>query len=167
MRRQYGRTYAPKGQRIPAPIPAHRVRAQIISSLTNGGHMRFMLLDKAMNSALLIHFMRRLIQDTARKVLLIIDDLRVHYSRPVKRSLQKHKEHIEVVYLSSYSRDSNFDEYLNNDRKRRAYCDPPANPPARTDTDVKKQARRLAQHSKPQKSPRKVLSTSQSEICRA
>lgn len=132
---RYGRTYAPKGQRAPAPIPARRVRTQMISTVTNGGQMRFMLFDKAMNSALLIRFMRRLVQDTDHKVFLILDNLRVHHSRPVKKWLREHKQHIEVFYLPSYSPELNPDEYLNNDLKRRVH----SNPPARCHTELKKQ----------------------------
>jgi transposase len=96
--------------------------------------MRFMPFVKAMSSALLIRFMRRLIQDTDRKVFLLLDNLRVHHSRPVKKWLRQHKEHIEVFYLPSYSPELNPTEYLNNDLKRRVH----SNPPAHCHTELKK-----------------------------
>ena len=52
-----------------------------------------------------------------RKVLLIVDNLKVHHSRLVKEWLCKHKAQIEVFYLPSYSPERNPDEYLNGDLK--------------------------------------------------
>jgi hypothetical protein len=62
--------------------------------------------------------MKRLIKDAGRKVMLILDNLKVHHSKPVKEWLGKNTEKIEVFYLPSYSPELNPDEYLNNDLKQ-------------------------------------------------
>lgn len=61
--------------------------------------------------------MKRLIKDAGRKVMLILDNLRLHHAKLVKAWLDRHISEIEVFYLSAYSPDLNPDEYLNNDLK--------------------------------------------------
>lgn len=70
-----------------------------------------MMYRENMTSKVLIRFMKRLIKDTPFKVLLILDNLRVHHSKLVKAWLEENKEQIEVYFLPSYSPDMNPDEY--------------------------------------------------------
>ena len=58
-----------------------------------------------------------LVKDADKKIFLILDNLRVHHSKPVKAWLAEHKNQIEVFYLPSYSPDLNPDERLNADLK--------------------------------------------------
>ena len=120
-----GRGYALKGQ---TPVLKHQARREstnMISTVTNQGKIRFMFYDGKMNSHVLISFLKRLIKDTKSKVFLILDNLRVHHSKPVKDWVLEHKSKIELFYLPSYSPDLNPDEYLNCDLKssmnRRAF----------------------------------------------
>lgn len=46
------------------------------------------------------------------KVYLILDNLRVHYAKPVKECLEQHKKMIQVFYLTAYSPELNPDKYL-------------------------------------------------------
>lgn len=62
--------------------------------------------------------MKRLVRDTKRKVLLILDNLRVHHAKKVKVWLAKHRDEIEVFFLPPYSPEHNPDEYLNSSLKR-------------------------------------------------
>ena len=49
---------------------------------------------------------------------MILDNLRVHHSKPVKAWLEKNKEKIEYFYLPSYSPELNPEERLNSDLKQ-------------------------------------------------
>jgi transposase len=71
-----------------------------------------------LKSDILIDFLRRLVKDAGRKIYLILDNLRVHHSKPVKAWLAEHRHEIEVFYLPSYSPDLNPDERLNADLKQ-------------------------------------------------
>lgn len=62
--------------------------------------------------------MRRLVKDAGRKVYLILDNLRVHHSKPVKVWLAQHKSEMEVFYLPSYSPELNPNEMANADLKQ-------------------------------------------------
>jgi transposase len=133
---QHGRSYAPKGKTPAIRLPAKRERINLISTITNQGKVRFMLYRKTMNSDMMIRFLKRLIKDADRKVFLILDNLRVHHSKPVKEWLEKHRKEIEVFFLPAYSPELNPDEYLNCDLKDGVH----SNVPARTQSELRKKA---------------------------
>ncbi len=112
-----GRSYAPMGQTPQIKVNQRREGLSIISSITNRGKMRFKVFEGAMNAAILIDFMKRLVQEAKKensaKVFLVLDNLKVHHARLVKAWLEQNKEHIEVFYLPSYSPELNPDEMLN------------------------------------------------------
>lgn len=53
----------------------------MISAIDNQGKIRFMLYEDGMNSKQLIEFMKRLVKDAARKVILMLDNLKVYHSK--------------------------------------------------------------------------------------
>lgn len=129
--------FAPQGQPPIIRLSAKKCRINMMSSITNNGKVRFMLYRETMTSAVLIKFMSRLIKDVSQKVILILDNLRVHHSKIVTAWLEDHKEQIEVFYLPPYSPEHNPDEYLNGDLKRHIR----SGLPARTENDLTKKTR--------------------------
>lgn len=123
---QHGRGYAPKGKTPVIRISAKRSSTNMISAITNQGKVRFQIYDGRMNAAQLIEFMKRLIKDAKRKVLLILDNLRVHHAKLVKAWLLEQADKIEVFYLPAYSPELNPDEYLNCDLKAGVHGKAPA-----------------------------------------
>ena len=113
-----GRSYAPRGETPVVRVPNKRHGLSIISTVTNKGQMRWRIFDGALNSTILIDFFKRLIKGQKKKVFLILDNLRVHHSKPVKHWLAQHAEYIEVFYLPSYSPELNPDEMANADLKQ-------------------------------------------------
>ncbi len=109
---QHGRGYAPKGQTPVVRLPARRFSVNMISTVTNQGKVRWMIYRDTLNSAVFIRFLERLIKDAARKVLLIVDHLKVHHRQPVKEWLALHRDQIAVSYLPSYSPERHPDEDL-------------------------------------------------------
>ena len=75
----------------------------MVSAINNQDKVRFHVYDRTMNADVLIDFMKRLIKDADRKVILILDNLRVHHAKVVRAWLEDHREMIEVFYLPSYS----------------------------------------------------------------
>ena len=113
-----GRSFAPQGQTPVVRVNNKRHGLSIISTVTNRGSMRWKIFDGALNADILIDFMKRLVRDAGRKIYLILDNLRVHHSKPVKAWLAEHKAQIEVFYLPSYSAELNPDEMANADLKQ-------------------------------------------------
>lgn len=108
------RGYAPKGQTPTVSQRSKRFGFSVMSAVTNRGSARWMVYKGALNSALLINFMARLLQQAGgRKVYLLLDNLRVHHSAPVKEWLAQHVEQMAVHHLPSYSPELNPDERLN------------------------------------------------------
>lgn len=113
-----GRGYAPKGETPVIRVNSKRHGLSVISTVTNKGQMRWKIFQGALNADILLDFLRRLIKGAAKKVFLILDNLRVHHARPVKAWLAEHAEQIEVFYLPSYSPELNPDEMANADIKQ-------------------------------------------------
>jgi transposase len=113
-----GRSFSRKGHTPVVSVNHKRHGLSIISSVTNKGQMRWKIFDRALNADIFIDFMGRLIKNAPKKIFLIVDNLRVHHSRPVKAWLAEHEDRIEVFYLPSYSPELNPDEMANADIKQ-------------------------------------------------
>ena len=113
-----GRVFAPKGQTRVIRVNNKRHGLSVISTVTNKGQMRWRIFDGALNTDILIDFLRRLIRAATKKMFLILDNLRVHHAKPVKAWLAEHADAIEVFYLPSYSPELNPDEMANADIKQ-------------------------------------------------
>jgi hypothetical protein len=57
-------------------------------------------------------------QGRRQKVVLIVDNLKVHKAGKVQAWVESHAHEIELFYLPSYAPDHNPSEYLNNDLKQ-------------------------------------------------
>ncbi|MCD6353083.1 MAG: IS630 family transposase [Proteobacteria bacterium] len=146
----HGRSYAPRGKTPAIRLSARCKRVNLISTVTNQGKVRFMIYENRMNADTFIKFMKRLIKDADRKVLLIIDNLKVHHSYKARDWLQEHTDHIEVFFLPAYAPELNPDEYLNCDLKAGVH----SGPPARSQEQLKSKA--LSHLRKLQKMPKRV-----------
>jgi transposase len=121
-----GRSYAPAGKTpVTFAVGGTRQKLSMIATVTNQGKTRWMIIDEAFNSDKLIEFLEALIKDAVKKVFLILDNLRVHHSKPVKKWVGEHKDKIELFYLPSYSPELNPEERLNADLKHTLYTKVP------------------------------------------
>jgi transposase len=114
----YGRSFAPQGETPIIPRPAARFTQSMISSVTNLGTLRFMIYEGALNTAIFLKFLRRLIKGAGRKLFVIVDNLRVHRAKIVTAWLAENVDRIELFYLPPYAPERNPDEYVNNDVKQ-------------------------------------------------
>jgi len=115
-----GAGYAPKGQ---TPIRKHNPaweKVNMISSVTNQGKLRFMCYDGKFTYQVFHQFLKGLLKEAkGRKLHIIVDNLRVHHAKVIKRwcRLMERKGLLQMHYLPSYTPDLNPDEYLNCDLK--------------------------------------------------
>ena len=112
------RGFAPKGQTPTVPSFSKVEKINMISAINNKGTCRFMCYEDSMNQQRFIEFMKRLVRDSEKKVLFIVDNLRVHHGKIVQQWLGEHQDKIEVFYISPYSPEINPDEYLNHNLKQ-------------------------------------------------
>jgi transposase len=112
-----GYGYARRGERATMEVPGPHLRVNQISAISNAGAVWFMTYQGALNAAVFLLFLQKLIEGASRKVLLIADRLQAHKTPEVLAWLEGHKDRIEVFYLPAYSPEMNPVEYLNNDMK--------------------------------------------------
>lgn len=132
-----GRGFAPRGQTPVLTVVSQRKSVSFLSTITNQGKVRFMVLPGPLSAPLLMGFMRRLIRDTGRKVFLILDNLTVHKAAKVGAWVHAHRDEIAIFYLPPYAPELNPDEYLNGDLKLGVA----ARAPARTKPELTRAAR--------------------------
>lgn len=118
-----GRSYAPKGKTpVTYTVGGTRHKFSMIATVSNKGKAHWMMIEDNFNADKLIEFMELLVRDAGqngtKKLFLILDNLRVHHSKPVKAWAQDNKDKIELFYLPSYSPELNPEERLNADLKQ-------------------------------------------------
>lgn len=116
---QTGRSYAPRGRTPVVVRTAKRITHSMIAAVSNRGLLRFMLYDGALTAGRFVAFLRRLVKDAGQKVILIVDNLKVHKAGKVQAWVESHRHEIELCYLPPYAPEHNPSEYLNNDLKQK------------------------------------------------
>lgn len=101
----HGRNYAPRGKTTAISLLARCKRVNLISTITNQGKARFMIYSDRMNADTFTKFIKRLINGADLKILLILDNLRVHHSYKARDWLveQTDQPHLNPgEYLNCY-----------------------------------------------------------------
>ena len=96
---QHGRSYAPKGRTPTKKSMAKRFSTNMISTVTNQGKVEFMIYSGSMNADRLIKFLEQLIKAKEQKLYLILDNLRVHHSKLVRKWVEENRDKIELFFL--------------------------------------------------------------------
>lgn len=150
---QIGRSYAPQGKTPVFKRLNKRLTVSMISSISNRGDLQFMIYEGALNAALFLKFLKRLIAKAPRKIFLVLDNLKVHKAHIVQKWLEKEeiKQKIELVFLPSYAPDLNPDELLNNDLKQQLNNNPRPGDKIQLTSNVRSVLRSI------QKQPEKVI----------
>lgn len=110
-----GRGYAPVGETPEIEVESHPCQMNVISTITNDGHLRFMTYRGTMTAAVFLVFLKRLVRGASKKIFLIVDRLPAHTTAAVAAWLQGRESQIEMFYLPRRSPELNPDECLNND----------------------------------------------------
>jgi len=117
---QAGRSYGLKGKTPVIPGTGQRFSINMISAITNRGHLNFMTFEGSFCVKTFKVFLRRLIKQAHRKVFLILDGHPVHRAKLIQKWRKEHQEEMEIFYLPGYSPELNPDELWNNDLKTNA-----------------------------------------------
>ena len=79
-----GRGFARRGQTPVLEVVSRRKSVRVLSTVTNQGLVRFMVLEGPLTAPMLIRFLGRLIRSTNHTVFLILDNLNVHKAATVR-----------------------------------------------------------------------------------
>jgi len=114
---QAGRSYAPKGQTPIIMRTGKRFTVNMISAISNRGHLEFMLMKAGFNSEVFVLFLEQLIKYKRQKIFFITDNHPSHKTKKLMEWMETNKEKIEIFFIPPYSPELNPQEYLNQDLK--------------------------------------------------
>jgi len=116
-----GRSWSPVGETPIVEGTGQRFGANVVSAISNKGHLQFMVFKQRFIAGVFVEFLTRLVrQASGQKVILILDGHPVHRSAKVRRWAEARPEQIELVFLPGYSPELNPTELLNQDVKTNA-----------------------------------------------
>lgn len=114
---QAGKSYAPKGETPVIKRTGQRFSLNMVSAISNKGHVEFMILDGTFNGGIFIEFLSQLVKYKHQKILLIVDGHSAHKTKLVNAWLEENKDRIELFFLPPYSPELNPQELVNQDLK--------------------------------------------------
>lgn len=114
---QAGKSYAPKGKTPIIKATGKRYTVNMISAISNRGHLQFMLMEKGFNSEVFKIFLQQMIRYGKKKIFFITDNHPAHKTIKLNQWLEENKEKIEVLFIPPYSPELNPQEYVNQDLK--------------------------------------------------
>jgi transposase len=113
---RYG--YARKGQRATMEVPGSHIRVNVVTTVSNTGEVHFRTYGRqTMNGAQFKKFLEQLLDETDKKILLVVDRLSAHDCEEVWDWVDQHGDRIDMEFLPPHSPELNPVEYLNNDTK--------------------------------------------------
>jgi transposase len=116
-----GRSWSPVGQTPIVEGTGQRFGANVISAISNKGHLQFRVFKQRFTAPVFIDFLGRLVrQADGQKVILILDGHPVHRAKKVRQWVERHGDQIELQFLPGYSPELNPTELLNQDVKTNA-----------------------------------------------
>nr|WP_242605393.1 IS630 family transposase [Fluoribacter gormanii] len=114
-----GRTYGLVNQTPVIKKTGSRFKVNMLATINPQGFMNWMVFENNCDSKKFIEFLGRLRRQVKQKVVLIVDNHRMHYSRKVMHYIEKFKNEIEI-FLPPYSPQLNLQVLVNQDVKANA-----------------------------------------------
>lgn len=114
---QAGRSYAPAGATPVIKKTGQRFSLNMISAISNKGHLQFMIIDGRFNSEVFETFLGQMIKYSRQKIYFVTDGHPAHKTKKLNEWLSLNKKKIEVFFLPPYSPELNPQEYVNQDVK--------------------------------------------------
>lgn len=114
---QAGRSYAPAGETPVIRKTGQRFSLNMISAISNRGHLQFMILDGRFNSEVFQRFLQQMIKYGRQKIFFVTDGHPAHKTKKLNEWLAENINRIEVFFLPPYSPELNPQEYVNQDVK--------------------------------------------------
>jgi transposase len=104
---QAGRSYAPAGQAPVIKKTGQRFSLNMISAISNKGHLQFMIIDGRFNGDVFITFLQQMIKYSRQKMYFVTDSHPAHNTKKLNEWLSENKNKIEVFFLPPYSPELN------------------------------------------------------------
>ncbi|MBS0467091.1 MAG: IS630 family transposase, partial [Proteobacteria bacterium] len=114
MRSDYhaGTTWAPQGRTPIVRATGQRHSVNMISAISSGGELQFMLVEGRSNSKVFKQFLQQLMLDATTPIILVVDGHPIHKAKLVKEYVKSTNGMLELHYLPPYSPQLNPDEQV-------------------------------------------------------
>jgi len=114
MRSDYhaGTTWAPRGCTPIVPADGFRSSVNMISAISSGGELHFMLVDGRSNAEVFKHFLEQIMLGEDRPIILVVDGHPIHKARRVMDYVESTHGQLELHFLPPYSPQLNPDEQV-------------------------------------------------------
>jgi transposase len=112
-----GTTWGKKGATPIVSTTGGRFRLNLISAVSAQGEFRFMVVSGRVNAGVFIEFLKRLIQNAAWPIYLIVDGHSAHKAKKVAQFVESVNDRLRLFFLPPYAPELNPDERVWNDLK--------------------------------------------------
>ena len=114
---QSGTTWGKLGETPEVISNGNRFSLNMISAVSNSGHMKFMVINGRFNADVFIDFIKRLLAGSTKPIVLIVDGHPAHKAQKVQKFIKSVADKFRMFFLPPYSPDLNPDELVWNDLK--------------------------------------------------
>jgi len=112
LRDHSGKTWGARGIRPVVYVTGGRGRVNILSVVTAQGDLRYHVTENRINSDEYIQFLKQLLEERKRPLILVVDRASFHRSKKVRIFIWHHRRQIRLHYLPTYSPKLNPDEHV-------------------------------------------------------
>ena len=124
----------------------------VLSIVTPEGTLRYSIQDGNLNGDKFIEFLKQLIRNRKRPLILLVDHATFHCSKPVHEFVRKHRSQLRIFFLPKRAPELNPDEQVWNEVKTNRI----GKQPIKDKKDLKKRLRSVL--ASLQKDTRRILS---------
>jgi transposase len=114
---RYGKTWGLRGETPVIQASMKRGGYNVMSVITAEGEMRYSVKDGNINGEVFIGFLKHLIQDRERPLILLVDHATFHGSKRVRDFVGAHRAKLRIFFLPRRAPEMNPDEQVWNEIK--------------------------------------------------
>ena len=114
---RYGKTWGVRGETPVVKASMKRGGYNVMSVITAEGEMRYSVKEGNINGEAFIEFLKHLIRDRKRPLILLVDHATFHSSKPVRDFVRAHRTQLRIFFLPKRAPELNPDEQVWNEIK--------------------------------------------------
>jgi transposase len=114
---RHGRTWGLRGQTPIVKVSMQRGGYNVLSVVTAEGEMDYSIKDDTINGERYIEFLKELISNRSRPLILLVDHATFHGSKQVRDFVRAHRSQLRVFFLPKRAPEFNPDEQVWNEIK--------------------------------------------------
>lgn len=114
---RYGKTWGLRGETPIVNCTTKRGGYNVLSVVTSKGKMQYRIKEGNINGEIFIEFMKHLIDNRERPLILLVDHASFHQSKAVRDFVRQNRTRLRIFFLPKHVPEMNPDEQVWNDIK--------------------------------------------------